>query len=194
MRPIDQHQSVQYSIREVTIIIGLFLAVFVVGADSFIISPLLPAIQMAFNTTLSNVAFAVTIYALCYAVGSPFFGPLGDQFNKRKLLMTGIVVFLVGTFLCGTAHSLAEFYLYRALAGIGASLLVPNVWAFIGSYFSGSKRNTTMGITTSALSLSIAIGVPLRNCTIAAQRLASRFLGIECFNFFIGSLFIFYSA
>lgn len=161
MQPIEKQQTTRFSLKEISIIIGLFTGVFVVGADSFILSPLLPAIKDTFNTSLSNVAFAITIYALCYAVGSPFFGPLGDQFNKRRLLMTGVIIFLAGTFLCGTAQSLTAFYIYRAIAGIGASLFVPNVWAFIGSFFSDGKMSMAMGITLSALSLSIAIGVPL---------------------------------
>ncbi|USS91300.1 MFS transporter [Fructilactobacillus carniphilus] len=63
--------------------------------------------------------------------------------------------------LCGFSHTLIEFYIYRAIAGIGASLFVPNVWAFIGSNFDGKQLDMVMGIVMSALSLSIAVGVPL---------------------------------
>ena len=143
------------------LIIGLFCGVFVTGADSFIISALLPAIATSLSVSTNSAAYGVTIYALCYALGAPFFGPLGDRFNKRLLLLTGCGIFLLGTLLCGFANSLRTFYLYRALAGIGAALFVPNVWAFIGSYFTGNRLNQVMGIVMSALSLSIAIGVPL---------------------------------
>ncbi|WP_238157783.1 MFS transporter [Lacticaseibacillus chiayiensis] len=146
---------------ETLIILGLFCGVFVTGADSFIISALLPAIASSLHTSASVAAYGVTIYALCYAVGAPLFGPLGDRLNKRRLLFIGCFVFLIGTMLCGLANSLITFYLYRAIAGIGAALFVPNVWAFIGGYFSGSRLNQVMGIVMSALSLSIAIGVPL---------------------------------
>lgn len=147
--------------KNVITILGLFFGVFVTGADSFIISPILPEIARSFNTSIGLAAYGVTIYALCFAAGSPIFGPLGDKYNKKKLLITGISIFFLGTLLCGLANSIIEFYIYRAIAGIGASLFVPNVWAFIGTHFSGKKLNQVMGIVMSALSLSIAIGVPL---------------------------------
>lgn len=150
-----------YEFSEITMVVGLFLIVFVIGADSFIISPLLPAIEKSFRVSLGKAALSITIYALCYAIGSPFFGPLGDKFNKKKLLIIGIGIFLVGSVLCALAKNIAEFYLFRAVAGIGAALTMPNVWATIGTNFNGKKLNIVMGITMSALSLSIAIGVPL---------------------------------
>lgn len=150
-----------FKFQEVVMIIGLFLIVFVIGADSFIISPLLPIISHDFNTSIGQTALAVTIYAVCYAVGSPFFGPLGDKYNKKYLLIIGMIVFLVGSFLCAIANDIMLFYIFRAIAGLGAALTMPNVWATIGNYFADKKLNLVMGITMSALSLSIAIGVPL---------------------------------
>ncbi|MGY3743631.1 MFS transporter [Leuconostoc inhae] len=147
--------------RSGMIILGLFFGVFVTGADSFIISPILPEIATSFKTSVGLTAYGVTIYALCFAFGSPIFGPLGDKYNKKKLLITGIVVFFLGTMLCGFSTNLLSFYIYRAVAGVGASMFVPNVWAFIGSNFDGKRLNHVMGIVMSALSLSIAVGVPL---------------------------------
>lgn len=149
------------SVTNIWIIIGLFLAVFVTGVDSFIISPLLPALGHYFHASIPQVSLGVTIYAICYALGCLFWGPLGDRFPKKKLITIGMSIFLIGTFLCGFATGLATFYLFRAIAGIGASLLVPNIWAFIGAHFKGQQLGIVMGITISALSLSIAIGVPI---------------------------------
>lgn len=157
-------QMVHNQIKKATntwIIIGLFLAVFVTGVDSFIISPLLPTLGHYFQASITQVALGVTIYAVCYAIGCLFWGPLGDRFPKKRLITIGMSIFLIGTFLCGFATDLALFYVFRAVAGIGASLLVPNIWAFIGSHFTGKQLSVVMGITISALSLSIAIGVPI---------------------------------
>ncbi|MFC4652100.1 MFS transporter [Lactococcus nasutitermitis] len=147
--------------KKVTIVIALFLGVFVVGADSFIISPLLPEIAHDFHTSISQTALGVTTYALCEMIGAPLFGPLGDRFSKRRLLLVGLSIFLLGTFLCAIATSLVPFYIYRAIAGLGAALFLPNVWAFIGSYFENKTMNKIMGLVMSALSLSVALGVPL---------------------------------
>lgn len=128
-------------------VIGLFLIVFIMGADSFIISPLLPAIERDYNVNLSSAALAVTIYALCYAIGSPFFGPLGDKFDKKRILTIGIGIFLIGSLLCAIVTTLGQFYVYRAIAGIGAALTMPNIWAIIGEHFHDRLLNAIMGIT-----------------------------------------------
>lgn len=60
--------------RDLAIVIGLFFSVFAIGADSFIISPLLPAMAHDFSVSIGAVSLAVTLYAICYAVGSPLFG------------------------------------------------------------------------------------------------------------------------
>jgi len=140
---------------------GLFLIVFVIGADSFIIAPLLPAIEHSFQITVSQAAFSVSVYAFCYAVGAPLLGPFGDRYSRKRLLLIGIGFFLIGSLGCALAVNIMSFYAFRALAGIGAALTLPNVWALIGQTFHGQQLNLIMGITMSALSLSIAIGVPL---------------------------------
>ncbi|MDR0299744.1 MAG: MFS transporter [Streptococcaceae bacterium] len=147
--------------KNLLVITGLFLGVFVIGADSFIISPLLPNIAMDFQASISQAAFGVTAYALCEMIGAPLFGPLGDRFSKRKLLLLGISIFLIGTLLCALSPNLISFYIFRAIAGFGAALFLPNVWAFIGGYFEVKTMNKVMGIVMSALSLSVALGVPL---------------------------------
>ncbi|WP_395319639.1 MFS transporter [Fructilactobacillus frigidiflavus] len=73
--------------KNIITILGLFFGVFVTGADSFIISPILPEIDRSFNTSIGLTAYGVTIYALCFAIGSPIFVPLGDKYNKKKLLI-----------------------------------------------------------------------------------------------------------
>ncbi|MGN8167230.1 MFS transporter [Lactiplantibacillus plantarum] len=159
--PIFNQITIHNQHTENWLIIGLFCGAFVTGADAFIISALLPAIATSLHVPTNTAAYGVTVYALCYAIGAPLFGPLGDRFNKRFLLISGCGIFLLGTLLCGLANSLLTFYLYRAIAGIGAALFVPNIWAFIGTYFNGQRLNQVMGIVMSSLSLSIATGVPL---------------------------------
>lgn len=68
-------------LRQDLIVTGLFLIVFVMGADAFIISPLLPTIAHTLHTSVNQAAFAVTAYAIGYAGGAPFFGPLGDAWG-----------------------------------------------------------------------------------------------------------------
>lgn len=149
------------SMKSGWLVLGLFLIVFVIGADSFIISPLLPVLAQSYHASITTVALSVTIYAICYAIGSPLLGPLGDRFPKRRLLLVGVVIFFVGGVACVWAPTVGWFNIGRAVAGIGAATTLPNVWALIGQMFHGKKLNLIMGITMAALSLSIALGVPM---------------------------------
>ncbi|ETY74476.1 MFS transporter [Lactiplantibacillus fabifermentans T30PCM01] len=149
------------TMKQRSLVAGLFLIVFMIGADSFIISPLLPAIERSFHISVAQAALAVTSYAVCYAVGAPVIGPLGDHYSKRTLLLLGITVFSAGSLSCSLAPTNGWFEVSRAVAGLGAAMTLPNVWALIGATFTGAQLSMIMGITMAALSLSIAIGVPL---------------------------------
>lgn len=140
---------------------GLFLIVFVIGADSFIISPLLPTLAHQFHLTISETALAVTTYAIGYAGGAPIFGPLGERYPHKWLLLIGSSGFILGSLIDVFAGNFAWFCVGRLLAGLGAALTLPNVWATLGQCFQGPQLNRLMGITMAALSLSIAIGVPI---------------------------------
>lgn len=149
------------NLRQLSLISGLFFLVFMMGADSFIIAPILPTLQVSFHGSLAQTALAVTVYAISYAVGSPLLGPLGDCFSRKRLLLVGTLIFAAGCGGCLVATRLWWFIGARALTGIGAAISLPNVWAIIGSVFKGNQLATVMGVTMAALSLSIAIGVPL---------------------------------
>lgn len=160
--------------KRLGLVVGLFLMVFVIGADSFIISPLLPMLAKNFHLSIAIAALSVTVYAICYALGSPLLGPLGDRYPKRMLLLVGIGIFLTGSLVCTLAPTIGWFNAGRAIAGIGAATTLPNVWALIGQTFHGNQLNLVMGVTMAALSLSIALGVPLGAmlAQVASWRLA----------------------
>lgn len=141
-------------------VVGFFIAVFIVGLDSFIISSLLPTIATAFSTKVANVGFGVTVYAIFYAVGAPIIAPFSERLPRKMMIVTGLLLFTIATFLCGTATNLTSFYIFRALAGLGAAMFTPNVYAYIGNNFAKEDIGKIMGIVMSALSLSIAVGVP----------------------------------
>ncbi|MCI1674038.1 MAG: MFS transporter [Bifidobacterium tibiigranuli] len=140
---------------------SFFIAVFIVGLDSFIISALLPTISAAFGTSVSAVGLGVTLYAVFYAVGAPIIAPFSERLPRKRMIMIGLAVFTLATFLCGLAKNIAFFYVARSLAGLGAAMFTPNVFAYIGGNFSKENIGKVMGIVMSALSLSIAIGVPI---------------------------------
>ena len=72
-------------------------------------------------------------------------GAAGDRFGHRRLLMTGIGLFLLASLLCATAPDLAWLLAGRILQGTGAAMLMPTSLAILGSSFTGEARGRAIG-------------------------------------------------
>jgi MFS transporter, DHA1 family, inner membrane transport protein len=138
----------------------LFFIIFVIGADTFLISPLIPFISRSWNIPIGSTGLLVTAYALAYALFAFGLGPLSDHIGRRKMIIAGMAGFALFTLLCGLANSFFWLILFRALSGIAAAAVAPQVWASIGDLIPIEKRGKAMGITVSALSVSQILGVP----------------------------------
>ncbi|MEV3859956.1 MFS transporter [Streptomyces sp. NPDC050095] len=147
--------------KDVLTIAGMFLAVFCIGADSFIISPILRPISEALGSSLAAAGLGVTTYAICYAVGAPLLGPLADRYSRKRMLLTGMTVFVVATVFSAFVSDVVTFCVARGLAGVGAAMVTPNVMALIATTYKPPLLPKVIGIVMSALSLAIVIGVPI---------------------------------
>src|SRR5487761_1096815 len=106
--------------EEIMIIIGaLMLAMFLAALDQTIVATALPKIATALHG-LSKLSWVATAYLLTSAISTPLYGKLGDQFGRKKLLQSAIVIFLLGSALCGVSQTMIQLVVFRALQGIGA--------------------------------------------------------------------------
>ncbi|MCS0496315.1 MFS transporter [Ancylobacter sp. MQZ15Z-1] len=100
-------------------------ALFMEQLDSTIISTSLPAIARDLHEDPIALKLALTSYLLSLAVFIPASGWFADRFGSRTVFRAAIVVFTAGSLLCGLAHSLPEFVLFRILQGMGGAMMVP---------------------------------------------------------------------
>ncbi|NRY59200.1 MFS transporter [Clostridium beijerinckii] len=138
----------------------LFMIIFLIGADTFLVSPLIPTLSRDFNVTVSQSGLLVIAYSLPYAICGFAFGPLSDKVGRRTMLKWGILAFSIFTLLCGCAWNFGSLFVFRALSGIAAATS-PQVWAAIGDIIPFEKRGRVVGVVTAALSISQILGVPL---------------------------------
>ncbi|WP_019203134.1 MFS transporter [Tsukamurella sp. 1534] len=110
---------------------GAFLLLFLIGAETFLLSPLLPAITDALSTNVAAAANATTAYVLVYAVASPLLGSLSDRIGRRTPLLAGAALFLVANLACAAAPHVAVLIAARAVGGLGAALAGPSIWAYL---------------------------------------------------------------
>jgi predicted MFS family arabinose efflux permease len=138
-----------------------FFIMFMIGTDTFLISPLLPTLQTQFGVSTGIAGWMLGAYTLGSAVFALIAGPLSDGWNRRTVLLSGLLGFSVSTILCGFADSFWTMCLFRLLAGVSAAFTAPQVWASIPAVMPASSVSKTMGIAFSGLAASQALGVPI---------------------------------
>lgn len=139
----------------------LALCAFLIGLDSLVVIPLVPAIAKDLGFQLDLGGLLVTAYALLYGFSAPLFGPLSDRIGRKKMIMSGMLVFSVGTALTAFATDLNTALIFRAVAGLGGAMVMPSVFALLGDAFSYEQRGKAMGAVMGAMVGSTVLGVPL---------------------------------
>jgi EmrB/QacA subfamily drug resistance transporter len=107
----------------VTLIVAV--ALFMETMDSTVIATSLPAIAADLGQDAIALKLALTSYLLSLAVFIPLSGWVADRFGARTVFRAAIVVFTLGSALCGFAQGLPDFVLYRILQGMGGAMMVP---------------------------------------------------------------------
>jgi predicted MFS family arabinose efflux permease len=135
--------------RQRWLIFALSGAIFMINLDSRVIAPLLPTIANAFHTSVSSAGILITAYMLPYGFFQLFYGPLSDRVGKVKVVAFAMVLFSVGTALCGASSSLPIVTLLRFLTGIAAAAIFPLTLAYIGDTVPYAQRQATIAILMS---------------------------------------------
>ncbi len=146
--------------KKVLLILGL--AGFVVMADNWVVSPILPSISKDLGVNVASAALIITAYMLPFGLFQLIFGYLADKFGKRQVISFAMVFFTISTGLCALGMGLTDLAVYRALTGIFAASVMPISLALIGDIFPLNERQaaigTFMGISFLGQGLSMAIG------------------------------------
>lgn len=138
-----------------------FLTMFLIGTDTFLISPLLPTLSNLYGISTALSGWMVSAYAIGYAAFALISGPISDGRDRKKVMLWGLFAFSISTFACGFASSFPLMLLFRLLAGISASFVTPQVWASIPVVVKGPDIVKVMGYATAGLSVSQLVGIPI---------------------------------
>ncbi|WP_249416618.1 MDR family MFS transporter [Streptomyces sp. TS71-3] len=120
---------------------GLLLA----SLDQTIVSTALPTIVSELGG-LDHLSWVVTAYLLASTATTPLWGKLGDQYGRKRLFQTAIVIFLFGSVLCGAAESLPELIVFRAVQGLGGGGLIVLSMAIVGDLVPPRERGRYQGL------------------------------------------------
>ncbi len=134
---------------------------FLVGLDSMITVPLVPAIAEDTGIEPRLGGLFVSAYALLFALSAPLCGAISDKLGRRKVLTSGLVAFALGNVLTGVTSDFGPLLACRALAGLGAAMVMPSIYAMIAETFPFERRGKVMGIVVAGLLSATVLGVPL---------------------------------
>ncbi len=141
----------------VPVMIGLLLGIFIASLDNTIVSTAMSTI-VADLGGLSQFVWVTSAYLVTEMAGMPIFGKLSDMYGRKRFFLLGIFLFLFGSILCGTAHSMVQLSLYRAIQGIGGSALMPIAFTIVWDVFPADKRGKMGGIFGAVFGVSSIFG------------------------------------
>jgi EmrB/QacA subfamily drug resistance transporter len=140
-----------------TIFAALMLVMLLASLDQTIVSTALPTIVGEFGE-LAHLSWIVTAYLLATTIVTPLYGKLGDLFGRKIVLQSAILLFLLGSALCGFSRSMGELIAFRALQGLGGGGLMVTIMAVVGDLFSPRERGRYQGIFGGVFGLSTLLG------------------------------------
>ncbi|HET7274991.1 MAG TPA: MDR family MFS transporter, partial [Longimicrobiaceae bacterium] len=136
---------------------GLLLAMLLAALDSTIVATALPTIVGELGG-LDRLAWVVTAYLLAQTIATPLYGKLGDLYGRKIVLQTGIVIFLLGSILCGMSGSMGQLILYRFIQGLGGGGLMVTTQAVVGDIVPPRERGRYQGIFGAVFGVSSIAG------------------------------------
>jgi EmrB/QacA subfamily drug resistance transporter len=130
----------------VRVIFGALMLVLLLAAlDQTIVATALPTIVGDLGG-LSHLSWVTSAFLLAQTAVTPLYGKLGDLYGRKRILQSAIVLFLIGSALCGQAHSLTELIAFRAVQGLGAGGLIVLVQSSVGDIVTPRERGRYQGL------------------------------------------------
>ena len=131
--------------RPLGFVIGaLMLVMLLASLDQTIVSTALPTIVGELGG-LEHISWVVTAYLLAVTVVTPLYGKLGDLYGRKLVLQAALVIFLIGSALCGLAQGMTELIAFRAIQGLGGGGLMVSAQAAIGDVVLAARARALHG-------------------------------------------------
>jgi EmrB/QacA subfamily drug resistance transporter len=144
--------------RKWWVLVAMVFGLFMPMLDNLVVNVALPTIQTELGAGVTGLQWIIDAYTLTFASFMLTGGALGDLYGRRRFFMAGLVIFTVGSLLCGLSGSTSELVAFRAVQGLGAALLLPGSLSIITATFSGRERGAAIGIWAAMSGLAVAIG------------------------------------
>lgn len=148
------------SARRTLVLAACLMATFMAAVESTIVATAMPTI-VADLGGFSLFSWVFAVYLLTQAVSIPVYGRLADIYGRKRVFYIGAGIFLVGSTLCGFAHSMVTLILFRALQGFGAGGIQPISATILGDIYTPTERAHVQGLVSSVFGVAAILGPSL---------------------------------
>ncbi|HJP81356.1 MAG TPA: MDR family MFS transporter [Candidatus Saccharimonadales bacterium] len=139
------------------IMISVMASLFLVALDQTIVSTALGKIVEEFNA-FSSLTWVVTAYLITTTITTPIAGKMSDMFGRRNVILTGVGIFTLGSFLSGMSGDINQLIIWRAFQGIGGGIIMANAFTIVGDLFAARERGKWQGMIGAVFGISSLIG------------------------------------
>ena len=133
------------SYKRIIIVIGLALGMLLAALDTMIVSTAMPEISSKLGGA-SLYSWVFSAYMLTSTVTVPLYGKMADMIGRKKVYLFALLVFLMGSILCGFANTMWQLVVFRAFQGIGAGGVIPLAVTIAGDLYTVEKRGKIQGL------------------------------------------------
>lgn len=147
--------------RRWLILFSVVIVTFMCCLDASIVNVTLPVISKDLHVSMSSVQWAITTYLLVISGLILTFGRLGDLKGKSKMLRVGIIIFTIGSLLCGISTNITFLIISRGIQGLGAACAMSSGQGIITSVFTPKERGKALGLSGLVVALGTMVGPAL---------------------------------
>src|SRR5215211_3985725 len=143
--------------RIILVTAGIMLSLFLASMESTVVATAMPTMVGQLGG-LEHYSWVFSAFMLASTTAVPLYGKLSDIYGRRKLYVSAMALFLLGSVLCGTANSMTQLIFARALQGIGAGGILPLAFILIGEMFTLEQRAKMQGLFSGVWGVSSIVG------------------------------------
>ncbi|WZL72967.1 MDR family MFS transporter [Clostridiaceae bacterium 35-E11] len=145
------------NLKKRNIIIAIMVAMFLAAFEGTVVTTAMPTITKDLSG-FELISWVFSLYLLTSAISTPIYGKLADLYGRKNVLSVGIVIFLVGSALCGLSQNMYQLIVFRGLQGIGAGSILTVTFTIVGDIFELGERAKVQGWLSTVWGIASLVG------------------------------------